>query len=663
MPNMTTLRSSIPILICLYLLLTGFSPPASAAGQSALQPITMTEDYNNLSPHELFYFVDASPDGYAPAQVMDSSTIRWREADQDTVAIPKYSSIWMRFAIDIAAHEQLIVENNWNIPIKGAMLYWKSSAGVKEIAPQRTYASTFFLSLPPGQHEFYLKLDHVATRTFKPCLQIFNFHYLSARFVGKSELITFIYGMAIAILILNCGLWLFFRKAYFVYYILYSVSMLWLLAIGSFHLPNRPEGMWLLLNLLYGVATFLFVNSSLALRENSRLLARLMMAACLLLVVGITLEYFFEINSRYYVIQLVLNALALSAAFTRSIQGYRPAVFFVVGWTALFLGYAINSIGLIFHLPVVLMYSAYVGFAVELILFAFAISYKAWLAEREVILENQHAFRQLGKIFFPHQISQIKQGIELEQTMPTGVGEACVICFDIVGSSRIQHEKAKDFMQRIFHRCYELMGEGYDEASLRAGAYRIKELGDGFICSVGYPFSSPTGFMAKDALALGYRFLAVFHDEVEKLDYHEPIHCCMALAMDHISGFFPESGTKSYDIFGRAIVLATRYEAMRKVLFGQHMEHSVIILHEHVYSSLDQTQRAGFSAYPLRQKNILVRDDPSAERLFFQKVSRPDMQRAGIDQPPSGGKLLPLPRIGIIGAGSEGATPVKLDIN
>ena len=97
--------------------------------------------------------------------------------------------------------------------------------------------------------------------------------------------------------------------------------------------------------------------------------------------------------------------------------------------------------------------------------------------------------------------------------------------------------------------------------------------------------------------------------------------------MDHISGFFPESGTKSYDLFGRAVILATRYEAMRKLLFPTKLEHSVIILHERVFASLDLDQHPRFIRYQLKLNNTVVRDDPSAEHLFYQKIEMIDQEK------------------------------------
>jgi hypothetical protein len=97
-----------------------------------------------------------------------------------------------------------------------------------------------------------------------------------------------------------------------------------------------------------------------------------------------------------------------------------------------------------------------------------------------------------------------------------------------------------------------------------------------------------------------------------------PIACGIGIALDTITGFFPEAGTKEYDLYGQAIVLATRYEGMRKTLFEAETARSVLIIQEKVYHSLDPSHRNGFKMMDLKELGIVVRDDPAATRLYYQ---------------------------------------------
>jgi class 3 adenylate cyclase len=204
--------------------------------------------------------------------------------------------------------------------------------------------------------------------------------------------------------------------------------------------------------------------------------------------------------------------------------------------------------------------------------------------------------------------------------MPTVAGEACVICFDVIASSQIQHSHVKKFLRNVFAQCNAIMMEGYNGIDMAARGYRIKEMGDGFLCSVGYPFRSSSESIAKDALDLALGFHDVFMKEVQQLGYDRPIHCGLGIAYDGISGFYPESGAKEYDLYGRSIVLATRYEAMRKFLFAPNPGSSVLIIQERVWSSLKSEDRQDFIKVELEEHSISVRDDPLAVRLFYRRL-------------------------------------------
>ena len=235
-----------------------------------------------------------------------------------------------------------------------------------------------------------------------------------------------------------------------------------------------------------------------------------------------------------------------------------------------------------------------------------------------------HSYEQLEKVFYPHQLDMIKNGQALESTMPTNPSEACVICFDIVGSSRIRHERSKEFMRRVLLRCNQAMMESYDARDMRANAYRIKEMGDGFLCSVGYPFASATGNPTRDAVDLAMVFYGIFLEEVEKLGYGNSLHCGIGIARGSIEGFYPESGTKEYDLYGRAIVLANRYEAMRKTILQDSPPGSLLILQERVHGSLPLDMRARFQAYDLQKHSTKVRDDENATYLYYQALNEGD---------------------------------------
>jgi class 3 adenylate cyclase len=262
-----------------------------------------------------------------------------------------------------------------------------------------------------------------------------------------------------------------------------------------------------------------------------------------------------------------------------------------------------------------------IGSTIEVILFSIATSLKLNNKFAQQKKENDHVLGQLQKIVYPHQLEKIREGRTLEETMPTGKAEACVLAFDIIASSRIQHDKVKDFIEQAIELCVSTMYDRYDAKRLAADAYRIKVLGDGFLCSIGFPFANPDGGSIDEAaVRLALRMVTTFRQVVKDFNYHEPIYCAIGLAHGSIEAYYPMIGTKEYDLYGPAIVLATRYEQLRKQLFSPEEAH-YIILQERVYESLSPDLRAEFSCIDLRSRQLRVRDDDNAQRVYIWQSS------------------------------------------
>lgn len=234
--------------------------------------------------------------------------------------------------------------------------------------------------------------------------------------------------------------------------------------------------------------------------------------------------------------------------------------------------------------------------------------------------KTSHSFKQLEKVFYPHQLRMIEQGMELEKTMPCGPGKGCAIFFDIIASSKVEHERAQNLFRETFGRCSELMLDQYDADRMECNAFRINEMGDGFLCSIGYPFQAPGGRPnAVVALELAYRFIEIFEQNVRTLDYTSPIYCSIGIASGELESFYTTYRPIEYHMYGRAVILATRYEEVRKILAQSvEIKGSMIVLQSHVYRSLPTEIRSDFTELDLNAQGIKVRDDPSATRLFYR---------------------------------------------
>jgi class 3 adenylate cyclase len=251
--------------------------------------------------------------------------------------------------------------------------------------------------------------------------------------------------------------------------------------------------------------------------------------------------------------------------------------------------------------------------------------YKFYFSQQEKLLRT-HAYKQLEKMVYPHQRHMIEDGRDLEETMPIGWGEACVLSFDIVESSRIKSLKARELFQSVLKKCHKLMMKGYSQDRFEATAYRINEMGDGFLCSVGYPFQVPDQRSREQmAVELAQAFIRVFQQECQRLVPDEKIHCAVGIASGVIESFYAQTYPKEFDLFGRPLILATRYEAARKDLFTFMDRCDLIILQEAVYQGLGPETQSLFESLELR--DFKIRDDEDAQRLYFQRAASEQIQK------------------------------------
>jgi len=247
---------------------------------------------------------------------------------------------------------------------------------------------------------------------------------------------------------------------------------------------------------------------------------------------------------------------------------------------------------------------------------------------------RQHLHNQLSKLVYPHQLERIKLGDELEDTMPLKEGKAVINVFDVQRSSEIRHEKTAEFFMGVFQAFLEVCMKGYEHNPLRSRAFRLKETGDGFISAVGYPFLPvDTRSLADSAVSTALAMFEAFNVEVKKFDYSRPIKGAMGLAYNSVQGTFQSGGIRSYDLFGDALIQASKYEELRKqpLLWNIFTEHAktmglddfhILIVQEVVYNSLSAPYRELFIEIDLSeeqfvQSNIQMMYDSEAKYVYF----------------------------------------------
>jgi hypothetical protein len=556
-------------------------------------------------------------------------------------------SIIGRFSIESDRDRELVVQIDY-LFLSNFVLYTQTDGGWSEKrvglkAPYseryfKTRSYTFRLPLKQGSNEFYFSgfgntSVQIPIRIWSPI----NFHRHEST---VRSFVDVLLGGLFIILVYNLFIYLSLREPIFwvytwfiaahLFYQIFALGLLPELGYEWFGINITVDYMGSICVSVVVLATMIFIPQFLDMPRNSTLAkwVRGIGWACVpTIIVSPFLAYVATFACILIATAAIFVCLYAGIVELRKNNAKTYVKIYMVAWIIYMFGASSQIANFMDLLPLNLFtkYSQVTFLSLKICLLSLAQANKLKDFKTRMHAEQKakaHSYDQLTKVFYPHQLAMIKSGYQLEETMPTHPGEACVISFDIISSSTIQHENAKDFFHRVFRRCNEIMMEGYDGRELRAGAYRIKELGDGFLCSVGYPFLSTHDSMAQGAYELALKFHEAFQEEVRNFNYSEPIHCGIGIAMDNIAGFYPETGAREYDLYGRAIILATRYEGMRKVLLKNAPPQSILTLQERVHRYLTSSSQSDFEVFDLKAQQEVVRDDHEAQRVYFKILSQ-----------------------------------------
>ena len=280
-------------------------------------------------------------------------------------------------------------------------------------------------------------------------------------------------------------------------------------------------------------------------------------------------------------------------------------------------------------------YFIFYAIAVENIVMLIALGIKIWSTEK--VRQRQqhqldHSYAQIAKSFYPHQLRMIREGKNLEDTMPCDTTSAVILAFDVINSSKIEESLCKELFELFFKSSQKIVSENYCEHTLRSRGFVIKELGDGLLASVGFPFPVNSQKPAEEiAISLAEDLLTKFDDCVKQILRKDGVFACIGIAKGSVEGSFSLAGTVRYDMFGRGIVLATRYESIRKLVAVDDDRSHLIFVQDRVAEEFSQSHRDLFETLDLKQKSITIRDDPDAKHLYFRRFHPGDRLSPQID--------------------------------
>ncbi|MDQ3232683.1 MAG: hypothetical protein M3Q07_12765 [Pseudobdellovibrionaceae bacterium] len=515
----------------------------------------------------------------------------------------------------------------------------------------------FNVELQPGENFLYIRVKSQALLSGK-----FDLWDPMPYFNKVNQELVFVSVLLGGLLILVCyNLFLYFsmKSKVYLHYVLYlvtflnvqiifsGVSRIFLVGSNDALIFYWNEGVHVSVKLAWTFALSFaihFLNLPTYYPRLGRLIQGVMIFMASSILTGLFLPYGLD---SFFMVFLTVGAaiLLLGLGIWSSFRGYRPAIYYTIGWAILLVASGVVALKSAGILPINLLttWAQIVGAAIEGLVLSLALGERYnYLqnrshAEREVFIKKlmekeaskAHSYSQLEKIIYPHQIELIKNGSSLEQTMPTGQGEACVISFDTIGSSKLDRKKSRAFLNDTFALCYRDMLAGYDQKKMEASAYRLKEVGDGFFCSIGFPFQTPGGQNPADlSLKLALQFSKNFQKEAHRHGFTRPVQASIAISFGEVEAYYPSAGVLEYNMFGRGIILADRYEKLRKGALRQiTFIGNLLVIDYRVFNMLSPASQVLFQRFDVDAVQQTIRDDEQAHCFYFMEL-RPESTRS-----------------------------------
>ncbi len=430
---------------------------------------------------------------------------------------------------------------------------------------------------------------------------------------------------------LSATLLVAYRKLIYLYYLGYLLSFVmfatWVWSV--YYVPHYMK--WGgILSLFCVVFTALFVDEFLEIKRYSRRLHTLFIVYACLSLGALAFELVDPILRAYAgsILSIIIQASTVWFG-TYLFFKYREAhllIFNVAFGSFLISGFIQMLIwmGLIDSAENLLIFY---GVAAENFLMLLAIGHRIVVTEsarKESDNLLMHSFQQLSKVFYPHQIMQIREGRKVEQTMPVGEKDACILHFHIEGGVDLMHEGYEEVVEDFMVRCRQLLMERYDPQRFQCNAYMIREMGDGFLCSIGYPFHQTGRMKSESAVELAERLIEEFDGLVQSLDAPQKIYCSIGIVRGPVKSYFSRSGRIRDDLWGRSIAMASVYSESSRPIFASRSINpsNIIILHDAVFNSLPSSKRQNYEILKIQGTPELANRVLDGESLAFRTFDK-----------------------------------------
>lgn len=258
------------------------------------------------------------------------------------------------------------------------------------------------------------------------------------------------------------------------------------------------------------------------------------------------------------------------------------------------------------------------------------------ILKRNFELESQIYNKQIlitqsaSKSLFPHQIAMIGEGAILEDTIDVSEQTAYLIEFDIKNSSSIKgslYEKARKAcfsqIQKELIYCNYLLNPQVPNRPY-SNAYKVKELGDGFIISVGHPFELPLHTNPAETLALisleSINIAKRCFQKIMQLD----VHFAVTIASAKIKPFWTATPGSQLDFEQKGLTKICRLSEFRRVLEREQIMDKgtdTILVDQESFLAL-RGQLEGFEPIKLSERQLTLRNYPMDEVIYLHTIGQ-----------------------------------------
>ena len=335
----------------------------------------------------------------------------------------------------------------------------------------------------------------------------------------------------------------------------------------------------------------------------------------------------FRLRATIFVGSFAIIGCLIVAAF-KALRGRTAAVFFLIGWVPLCITTLLPSLHYMGYLDLGNnpLFVLNMGMLWEMGVTVFFTTVETLRSHQRGVQsqdELNRSYAELAKFVGEHThiIERIKHGAQLEETMPIGESQGAILSWDIIGSSQLDMPNREEVFEAVFGAVNELCMQGYSAHNPVAKGYVINEMGDGGLIAVGYPYPLPFGESpCSSALDLANDIQKTVADVFYQFGIDQPVNVCIGIAKGKLRGKYSRHSGQRYEIYGRALTTATRYEGLRKAKSLRNLvrNQSVVILQDDVFYAANKSLTRDFWFWTAVGQGGQIRDDAGKEGAYIR---------------------------------------------